>query len=605
MFKGIDHAVSTNLPSVGGLPHRCVIHTMRVDLTDPDIRLFSTPRIKNNYVNQSREVAGYTVSDFLRTNRLQVAINANTFEPGEYYLPAGTAMYILGLAISQGEIVSQAEQSVSSSILFDSSNRGLIIPTNWPATNVTGIFTAVSGLYPVLVGGTNVGYNYPTAGDVHGVNPRTAFGLSKDRRYLYLMTIDGRQPGYSEGAFDYETGEWLRLAGAYDGINLDGGGSTTLSIEDTTGKPVRLNKPSAVADSGRERTVGSHFGVFAKPLPGFINNVQSSPDDTTALITWTTLQPSTSQVQYGSNVNFGSASPIDPTVLTNHSVTLTGLTPNSVYYYRVLSKVGAQQYASSNFFFVTTNYVTTNHVFDITQSWKFSVEGFASSAWTAPGLDDSTWSGPGSGLLWVDVRPTGPNPAVEPKNTQMPANPANSGYPYRTYYFRTHFTLASPGTGSSLAISAFVDDGAVFYLNGSEIYRLRMNANPDSQTLALTYPCNGDAICTDDFLIPPESIPSLVAGDNVLAVEVHNYNALSADITFGMSLDQIIPVVRTAKLAVRQSGGGVTLTWDGSAFALQSAPESVGPWTDITGTVTSPFTTPATESARYFRLRGR
>lgn len=605
MFKGIDHAVSTNLPSPGGLPHRCVIHTMRVDLTDPDIRLFSTPRIKNNYVNQSREVAGYTVSDFLRTNRLQVAINANTFEPSEYYQPAGTAMYILGLAVSQGEIVSQAERNESASILFDNSNRGLIVPTNWPATNMTGIFTAVSGLYPVLVGGTNIGYGYPTSGDVHGVNPRTAFGLSKDRRYLYLMTIDGRQPGYSEGAFDYETGEWLRLAGASDGINLDGGGSTTLTVVDTTGKPVRLNKPSAVADSGRERTVGSHFGVFAKPLPGFINDVQASPEDTTTLITWTTLQPSTSQVQYGSNTNFGSSSVIDPTALTNHSVTLTGLTPNSVYYYRVLSTVGAQQYASSNFFFATTNYVTTNHVFDITQSWRFSVEGFASPAWTSPGFDDSTWSGPGPGLLWVDVRPTGPNPAVEPKNTQMPANPANSGYPYRTYYFRTHFTLASAGTGSSLAISAFVDDGAVFYLNGSEIYRLRMNANPDSQTLALTYPCDGDAICTDDFLIPPESIPSLVAGDNVLAVEIHNYNALSADITFGMSLDQIVPVVRTAKLSVRQSGGGVTLTWDGSAFALQSAPESVGPWTDITGTVASPFTTPATESARYFRLRGR
>jgi exopolysaccharide biosynthesis protein len=60
--------------------------------------------------------------------------------------------------------------------------------------------------------------------------PRTAVGVSANGRYVYLITIDGRQPGFSDGATLFETAEWLRRFGAYQGLNLDGGGSTTMRI---------------------------------------------------------------------------------------------------------------------------------------------------------------------------------------------------------------------------------------------------------------------------------------------------------------------------------------------------------------------------------------
>ena len=43
-----------------------------------------------------------------------------------------------------------------------------------------------------------------------------------------------------------------------------------------------------------------------------------------------------------------------------------------------------------------------------------------------------------------------------------------------TYYFRRHFNFIGNRADASLAFSAYVDDGLVMYLNGSEIYRLRM-----------------------------------------------------------------------------------------------------------------------------------
>ena len=81
------------------------------------------------------------------------------------------------------------------------------------------------------------------------------------------MTIDGRQPGWSDGADFHDTGEWLLRFGAADGINVDGGGSTTMVMADCQGGAVRLNRSSFVATYGRERNNGHNFGVYAKPLP--------------------------------------------------------------------------------------------------------------------------------------------------------------------------------------------------------------------------------------------------------------------------------------------------------------------------------------------------
>src|SRR5262245_53199904 len=183
IFKGVDYSVSTNIPSGGDFPNRQVVHAFRVDLTDPDIRLRTTPRI-SNYIANASEVGGLTVSDFLKTNHLQAAINANFFAPNDYYLPAGTAMDVYGLQISEGTVVSaQTGSDHSAAILFDATNRPTFVATNWPAASGSGVFTAVAGNYPLVIGGKNI-INRATATEVA---PRTVFGLSQDRRYLYLV----------------------------------------------------------------------------------------------------------------------------------------------------------------------------------------------------------------------------------------------------------------------------------------------------------------------------------------------------------------------------------------------------------------------------------
>jgi hypothetical protein len=248
-------------------------------------------------------------------------------------------------------------------------------------------------------------------------------------------------------------------------------------------------------------------------------------------------------------------------------------------------------------------------LFDVTNVWKFTTNNLDGTNWQAAGYNDSSWrSGPG--LLWADSRAGGANSVVQPKGLQMPINPA-TGQPFRTYYFRTHFAFNGSASGLSLTFSNYIDDGAIFYLNGAEIYRLNMTAAPaviSNATLASAFSCGGDATCSVLFAVSENLLTNLVSGDNVLAVEVHNYAASSPDITFGSALRSSRPLTSLPKLEALRSGDFVMVYWNGSGFTLQQADQlgaSATNWMDVAGAVTrSPYSITNSSAARFYRIRG-
>jgi hypothetical protein len=70
--------------------------------------------------------------------------------------------------------------------------------------------------------------------------------------------------------------------------------------------------------------------------------------ETTATITWTTNELVTSQVEYGLTAAYGSSTILDHNLVINHSVTITGLSPNTTYHYRVKSKDASGNEAASS-----------------------------------------------------------------------------------------------------------------------------------------------------------------------------------------------------------------------------------------------------------------
>jgi hypothetical protein len=118
---------------------------------------------------------------------------------------------------------------------------------------------AVGG-FPVLLRRGGVAAEVDSAGDAafRGRNPRTAVGIAADGGLL-LVTVDGRQPGHSDGTTLRETAELLRTLGAVDALNLDGGGSTTMVVRDGRGPGLAVvNRPS---DRTGERPVANALAV--------------------------------------------------------------------------------------------------------------------------------------------------------------------------------------------------------------------------------------------------------------------------------------------------------------------------------------------------------
>lgn len=88
-------------------------------------------------------------------------------------------------------------------------------------------------------------------------HPRTIVGVASGGRRILLITIDGRQAGYSVGTTNRESARIALELGAREAINLDGGGSTTMVVA-RNGRVEVVNKPS---DAQGERAVGNALVV--------------------------------------------------------------------------------------------------------------------------------------------------------------------------------------------------------------------------------------------------------------------------------------------------------------------------------------------------------
>jgi len=235
--------------AVAELPRPPRAHFLRVDLRAPGLRFFATPPGGD----PQGHTLGMTTSTFLSRFRLQAAINAAPFGP--IHKEEGKPVKISGLTVCDGRVVSPPNDYPA--ILITRRNRVRIAE---PPFDLREVHTAVSGFGIVLRDGV-------VTGKEDALHPRTAAGVTPDGRTLYLMVVDGRQPGYSEGITTAEVGEWLRVLGCSEGINLDGGGTSTLVIEDPARTPRIMNLPIHDNMPGRERVAGSHLGLRARRLP--------------------------------------------------------------------------------------------------------------------------------------------------------------------------------------------------------------------------------------------------------------------------------------------------------------------------------------------------
>jgi len=165
---------------------------------------------------------------------------------------------------------------------------------------------------------------------------------------------------------------------------------------------------------------------------------------------------------------------------------------------------------------------------EFTNVWRFNQAGVdLGSGWRQPLYNDSSWS-PGRGIFsYANYVVSYP----EAINTPL-AQTNGLGNSILTYYFRTHFNFPTSSKNVLLIFSNLLDDGAVFYLNNTELMRIRLPSGAlGYATLADASPSSGTLYETTNVVGLP-----LLAGDNVLAVELHQFVPSSTDAVFGMNL---------------------------------------------------------------------
>jgi hypothetical protein len=220
------------------VPRPLSVNAVRIDTQSRGVKFFTTSAA-DGWVEGQRETLRETTREFISRSRnagipIIAAVNSDAWSP--FPAPDTTPADLLGLSVSNGRQVSKGNGTPS---LIVSVSGQVRFEVTHPDTDSSDIHTAVSGFGFALVDGQPVDSG-------PALHPRTGYGLCSQQRYLYWMTIDGRRFG-SQGATVREVGQWLAHFGAHDGLNMDGGGSTTLARwNPETAQEELLNVPNGM-----------------------------------------------------------------------------------------------------------------------------------------------------------------------------------------------------------------------------------------------------------------------------------------------------------------------------------------------------------------------
>ncbi|MFO0760470.1 MAG: phosphodiester glycosidase family protein [Byssovorax sp.] len=248
LFPGVHYQRSLRTS-----PRPALLHVITIDLDRPGLRFLVTPG------DPTRELPldARTTSDFLAEFHAQIAINGDFFSPWysnnpvSFYPHRGDPVKVDGPSISRGVRYGTDKEGMITLRFSRDARPSFTLPLD-QADN------AISGERLVAAGKPDIDSYH----DVNGRQPRSAVGIDREEKHLFLFVIDGRQPSYSEGINLPDLAALAIETGAYNAMNLDGGGSSALVVEGPGGEPRQLNCPIHTRIPHRERFVGNHLGIF-------------------------------------------------------------------------------------------------------------------------------------------------------------------------------------------------------------------------------------------------------------------------------------------------------------------------------------------------------
>lgn len=162
--------------------------------------------------------------------------------------------------------------------------------------------------------------------------------------------------------------------------------------------------------------------------------------------------------------------------------------------------------------------------------WKFLTFGQPAGNWVTEAYDDTVWD---EGLtLLSNEYPSG-----------SPRLPPFGGATARPFFFRHAFDLSPPAAEATTTLRIIADDGAAVYLNGVEVYRLRLPTGTLQYSTLATVAIGG----TDETTYEEISLGHVPfrPGRNLLAVGLYQVSTVNSDATLGLSLETVTETLIT------------------------------------------------------------
>jgi hypothetical protein len=374
-------------------------------------------------------------------------------------------------------------------------------------------------------------------------------------------------------------------------VRLNQGGAYTVRVSNTSG-PVMSNPAilTITPDTVKPRLVSGSLGVDPTVL-----TVSFSEWIDAASVDLDNLQ--VTSVQGGAGLAILSFQVVNG---TNLVLTTSLRTPGSGYRFiasgiRDLAETPNEIEPGSQLVFIP--------VFAVNEetTWKFfDAGGDPSGDWKAADYDESSWLLGAPVFLAYNAAP----PALvdgAPVRTEMNWNS-------KVIFFRNSFQMPGPVEGASIQLRPLIDDGAIFFLNGVEIFRLGMPAGATGTSTDRASRTAGErGVFEGPFTILPATLaPALREGNNVIAVSVHQVNDTSSDLTFALEMDLTLtslPLIDRVELSIERSGDNVTISWQGGGLRLQQRGSlTTGDWANVPNGDTSPVTLAIGAGTQFFRL---
>ena len=265
-----------------------------------------------------------------------------------------------GITNTTANIVWTTDQPASSQVAFGTTPAYGLLSTASPAL-VTSHVVSIAGLtagtvynFAALstnsIGSTTTSANFTFTATPYAIPPvMSGVSVTGVTSNSATITWTTDQPTTSQVQFGTTT--------AYGSQSLINNTLVTAHTVTLTGlnPATNYNFQALSTDAQALSATSANMTFTTAAGPAITSVVATSISSNSAIITWTTDQPASSQVQYGTTIAYGSQSTLNSALLTTHSVTLTGLNPTTAYNYSVVSSNAAgSATTSANFMFSTT-----------------------------------------------------------------------------------------------------------------------------------------------------------------------------------------------------------------------------------------------------------